>query len=277
MDTQLFATRLTTTFVDPRSPQAPLPGLQDVVDSTEGMSTAHSLTVLSLAVSGLGADEIYLEVGSYRGRSLIGALRHNPEVHAIGIENFGEFDAGAAAKASLETALQSAGVADRVRLIYVDAFAFLARAEFEAPVGVYFYDGVHSAYGQYAGLGLAERHLADHAIVIVDDASWPQVARATNQYMDRHNGYTLIHEFPADTQDDPVWCNGLRVYEWNRPAGWQPPGRDVTVRAALQSHITGPARSLAWRTLGRHPKVMATVRRIVTGGSTTVPNQRDPS
>ena len=45
------------------------------------------------------------------------------------------------------------------------------------PVGVYFYDGGHTWLAHYLALGVAEPLLADEALVLVDDASWPLVAR----------------------------------------------------------------------------------------------------
>ena len=46
----------------------------------------------------------------------------------------------------------------------MDAFAALKNLPLPGPVGVYLYDGVHSGFGRYAGLGLAEHLLADEAI-----------------------------------------------------------------------------------------------------------------
>lgn len=270
MDTRAFADELTSRFVGPDASNELAPGLDEVIAKTEGMSTPHSLTVLSLAAGYLAPEEVYLEVGTYRGRSLIGTLLNNPNARGYGVENFGEFDAGAPARAKLEGALAEFGLTGRATMIYDDAFRVLADEQLSRKVGVYFYDGVHSAFGQYAGLGLAEGKLADEAIVIVDDTSWPQVGKATDAYVDRHPGYSLIAEFHAEGQDDPVWCNGLRVYRWERPADWSGPGWDVTSRAFLQHRVTGPARTLAWRLLGDHPRALEAVRKVVTRGSTSV-------
>jgi len=244
----------------------------DVCDDIRGMSTPAALGVLRAAVAELGEDELYLEVGSYRGRSLVGALA-GQSARAVAVENFSEFPEPAdVAAAELEGALRRWAVHDRVTVLDGDAFELLPRLALPSPVGVYFYDGVHSGWAQYAALGLAEHLLADEAVVIVDDTTWPQVAAATDHYVRTHPGYHLLREFRATRQDDPVWCNGLRVYAWRRPPGAASgPGRDVRARAALQRHVDAPLRGLAWRTLAGHPAAFAAVRRVVTRGRTQVP------
>ena len=273
MNLDHFTDALTARFgSDPYRTDAALPGLRDLVTAVDGMSTAHALTVLQEAVAALEDGEVYLEVGTYRGRSLVGALLANPTALGFGIENFGEFGGAAEDGArELRTNLELFGVAERAVVLRGDAFRLLPGLHLPGPVGVYLYDGVHSAFGQYVGLGLAEHLLADQAVVIVDDASWPQVARATDAYVARHPGYTLLASYAARQQEDPLWCNGMRVYRWDRPAGARPAdGWDVRGRALLQSRVTGPARAVAWRLLGEHPAALEGVRRLVVRGGTTV-------
>ena len=279
MNLEHFIDALTGRFgSDPYRVDAARPGLDDVVGSVDGMSTAHALSVLQEAVAALGDGEVYLEVGTYRGRSLVGSLLANPKVRGYGIENFGEFGGDPADGARDLTAnLERFGVADRAVVLRGDAFRLLPALHLPGPVGVYLYDGVHSAFGQYAGLGLAERLLADHAVVIVDDASWPQVARATDAYVAKHPGYTLVASYAARQQDDPLWCNGMRVYRWDRPAHVRPGATwDVRSRALVQSRVTGPARTVAWRVLGGRPGALEAVRRLVVRGGTTVATPGDP-
>src|SRR3954451_8354694 len=62
-----------------------------VVERVPGMSTEHALSVLNLAVGHLGPGETYLEVGSFRGRSLVGAMMGHPDRSATAVESFDEF------------------------------------------------------------------------------------------------------------------------------------------------------------------------------------------
>lgn len=279
MNLDLVAATLDQRFgSDPYRTDGMRSGLDEVVTGVAGMSTVHSLTLLADLVACLEEGEVYLEVGSYRGRSLVGALSGSATAVGFGVENFGEFGGDtAAAREELVGNLSRFGVSDRASIVDGDAFRMLGELRLPGPVGVYLYDGVHSAFGQYAGLGLAEHLLADRAVVVVDDATWPQVARATDRYVAAHSGYRLLAEFRARTQDDELWCNGLRVYAWERPPGWSPRvGRDVTARAFLQSRVTGPARAWAWDALGSRPRAMQAVRRVVVRGGTTVPQSPPP-
>ncbi|MCX6459055.1 MAG: class I SAM-dependent methyltransferase [Actinobacteria bacterium] len=240
------------------------------------MSTPSALTVLRAAVAAMEPGELYLEVGSYRGRSLVGALAESDKC-GVAVENFSEFPESASeASAELAASLIRWKVDSRVTVLDGDAFELLPRVHLPAPVGVYFYDGVHSGWAQYAALGIAERLLADRAVVIIDDATWPQVAQATDSYLARHSGYQLIADYRALSQDDPVWCNGLRVYAWRRPASWSPSiGRDVAWRAHAQRRIDSPLRSAAWSLLSDHPRSFNAVRTLVTRGATQVTEQHD--
>ena len=71
---------------------APLDSRFDrVIEQVEGMSSTHSLTLLNVAARCLGENEWYLEVGSYRGRSLVGATLDQAHGRFAAIESFREF------------------------------------------------------------------------------------------------------------------------------------------------------------------------------------------
>jgi hypothetical protein len=119
-----------------------------VVDRVPGMSTEHALTVLDLAVEHLGQDECYLEVGSYRGRSLVGAMMSHPERRAIAVESFDEFGVDpVASRREVGRTLRDFGCEDRVEFVVGDAFRLVRRGFVRQPVGAYFYDGAHGHHG----------------------------------------------------------------------------------------------------------------------------------
>ena len=244
-----------------------------VVADVDGMSTPHSLMLLNEAVANLGGDEWYLEVGSYRGRSLIGAMLGHDHDRFIAIENFREFGFDPeAAQATVFDTLTTWGVRDRVRFLRGEAFSVLPTGVTPGPVGVYFYDGAHSRLAQYLGLALAEQWLADEALVIIDDATWPQVSSSTQSYIDAHPGYELLYDFRARHDFDPLWCNGVKVYAWRRPERWRAPaGLDVTWRRIAHLYGQEPVMNFAWRTLPRYPRVSAVLKRAYLHGGTSVP------
>ena len=244
-----------------------------VVDRVPGMSTEHALTVLDLAVSRLEAGECYLEVGSYRGRSLVGAMLSNPDRQGVAVESFDEFGVDpAGSRREVEKTLVDFGVVDRVDFAVGDAFRLNLTELVPGPVGVYFYDGAHSRVAQHLGLALVEPLLADEALVIVDDYSWPQVRSATLGYLRRHAGYRVVAEMPAARDFDPRWCNGLVVLAWRRPVGWTAPGGwHVAWRRWVHRLVLAPSRRAAYRALPGHPRLMQLVRRLYLHGGTNVP------
>ncbi len=245
-----------------------------VVEQVPGMTTEHTLTLLNLAVGRMATDEIYLEVGSYRGRSLVGAMLGQVGARAIAVESFREFGTDPdEATSAVRSTLEEFGCATGVRFVRGDAFRLLRPGPPGWSVGVYFYDGAHSRVAQYLGLAMAEPLLADAALVIVDDASWRQVDAATRSYVERHPGYRLLFDLAAEHDFDSRWCNGVKVFGWQRPVAWRPPrGLDVAWRRAVHLYALEPARHLAWQVLPRYPRLMAATRRLYVHGGTSVPD-----
>lgn len=277
MDVEAFAAELPRRFDSDLHADHPADRkFASVVERVPGMSTEHALTLLNLAVEHLGEDECYLEIGTYRGRSVVGAMLGQNGRTAVAIENFAEFGGDpSAALREVEGNLHDFGVADRVHLQVRDAFRGLGRDAVPRPVGVYFYDGAHSRVAQHLGLAMVEPLLADEALVVVDDASWPQVRSTTQHYLARHPGYRVVADLAAETDFDPRWCNGLLVLGWRRPPGSRPPlGWELTWRRAAHFGLLAPARSLAYRFLPRFPHVRRLVEKVYLHGGTSVPDGR---
>jgi hypothetical protein len=193
----------------------------------------------------------------------------------IAMENFQEFGMLArSARDELADNLRRYTPGARMQLVEGDCFRLLADAQaVPEPVGVYFYDGGHTWLAHYLALGVVEPLLADEALVLVDDASWPLVARATRSYITRHPGWTMLRDIRAEGDHDPRWANGLMVLKWQRPArsasrrtAW-----DVGVLRQAQLRVVGPVESLAWRSVHRFGWLVPVARRLVPARSRTVP------
>ena len=244
-----------------------------VLAGVPGMATEHKLTLLNLAAAHLGPGEAYLEVGSFKGLSLIGAMLGNPGRRFYAIENFLEFNPDGTARAELEANLARWVGPGRARVLEGDCFDLLRSGMgLEEPVGVYFYDGAHGRLPHYLALGVAEPWLVDRALVGIDDASWPIVARATDRYVAAHPGYRLLFDLAADHEEDPRWWNGVRVYAFERPRA-QKGRRRIDMRWRLLAYdlVYRPAVRVAWRTLPRHPGLCAAVLKVVPLASRRVP------
>src|SRR6266498_2198328 len=218
-----------------------------LLDDVPGMATESKLALLNLAAAHLEPGEAYLEVGSFKGLSLIGAMLGNQHARFYAVENFVEFnlDAGATRDELLGN-LDRWVDRERLRLLEGDCFRLLRR----------------------------QRRLADRALVVVDDASWPMVAHATERYLAAHPGYELLFDLAAEREEDPRWWNGLRVYGFRRPPG-QAAGRraspDVAWRMLAYGLAYQPAVRLAWKTLPHHPRLASAVLKVVPMASRRVP------
>jgi predicted O-methyltransferase YrrM len=281
VDTSAFAAALDAVFAGRLADGVPRDGrFADVVEAVPGFCTAAELAVLNLAVRLLPAGEAYLEVGTFKGRSLCGALLDAPQRTYLAVENFHEFGMVAdSSRAELAAHLDRYGLRGRLRLHDADCFALLARADaVPEPVGVYFYDGGHTAMAHYLALGVVEPLLADEALVIIDDAAWPVVAAATARYLRRHPGWQVLREIRGAGDHDPVWANGVLLLAYHRPVGAARRAPvDVRWRRFVQVHLRTPMAGLVWRTLHRLPVLSPVAKRLVRTRTRTVPAADAPT
>jgi predicted O-methyltransferase YrrM len=204
-------------------------GPVDPCPDVKGMASPRKLRMLNIAVSLLPADQsqCYCEIGTFIGKSLIGALINNPQRCAIACDNFSQFDSKENPQnhSILMRNLQKHGLAEQVRFHNGDFPQLFAdwNARGFPPIGVYFYDGAHDEENQFQGIRLAEQFLADEALVLVDDwrFDWDSgsyakegTLRAVGQ---SKNQWTLMHELPAKFNGDKaLWWNGVGVLSFKR-------------------------------------------------------------
>ena len=103
MDVQAFASGLDGLFDgDPAQGRPVDPRFDEVASNVTGFTTPAELAVLKAAVDHLPRGEAYLEVGTFKGRSVCGALLDGTERTVVAVENFQEFGmAGAEARQEL--------------------------------------------------------------------------------------------------------------------------------------------------------------------------------
>ncbi len=276
MDITAFERGLDDLFLgDPRDGRPVDPRMEDMAARVVGYTTPAELAVLRAAINNLPEGEAYLEVGTFKGRSVCGALVDGTDRTVVAVENFQEFGmAGEEARAELMTNLaEHTGGAPGFRLLEGDCFVELQNpSAVGEPVGVYFYDGAHTWLAHYLAMGVAEHLLADEAIVLIDDASWPVVRRATMAYTRRHRGWRVVRAFDAESDHDERWANGLLVIGYRRPPGRRP-GLAADVRALLlvQRFVLGPFFSLAWRIVPRSRVLIAIGKKFFGRRSHRVP------
>jgi hypothetical protein len=188
--------------------------LAHVLDQIPGMATENKLRLLNCAVASLADDEVYVEVGCYKGASLVGAAASNSRARIFACDNFSQFDGAAAA---LRRTLEAHTARGQVVFHDMDFREFLAAAPWApARIGAYFYDGGHSFAEQYDGVALAIAHLADDAVVIVDDTNKRAARSADNLIAGALSDFKLILDLRTPRNHSPTWWNGVQVYRYRR-------------------------------------------------------------
>ena len=185
-----------------------------VLEEVPGLARPNNLALLNLAAGCVAPGETYVEVGAFRGSSLIGALLDNDGVEFVAIDDFSH---SGASRDELERNLARFGLDGRVAILEGDAFELLPGGALGGRrVGVYYYDAAHTYEQQLDGLLLAEPYLADDALLIVDDTDWDFVAAAVADYLaDQPNAASLVRIGGKDT-GAPAWWEGVHVLAFER-------------------------------------------------------------
>lgn len=278
MDTQQFLAELDSIFPgDPQTTDPSDPRWQTMVDSINGFTSPNELAVLNLAARLLPPDEVYLEVGTFKGRSLCGAVQDAQGTTFYAIENYLEFGMlGREARDELAANLARFGAGADVRLVEADCFRAMTRPGLvDRPVGVYFYDGAHTLLNHWLALGVVEPLLADEALVLVDDATWRVVQQAHGWYLRSRPGWEVVRRWDAAVTDDPQWANGLHALVYRRaPGAPRQMPTSVRILRRVQLHVFAPLEKLQWtvlqKTAYRFPRVIPWIKRLVPKRSRSV-------
>jgi len=256
-------------FPDPRALASALhPATRDLADiltHVEGMATENKLKLLSLAAASLDPDEVYVEIGSFQGASLIGAARNNRDVRIFACDNFSQFH-GAAAVLRKNIARHAPGA--RISFFDMDFREFLIRAPWQpARIGAFFYDGRHFFADHFDALALAAPHFAHDALIIIDDTNKTAVRTANMLFARKTRCLELVLDLTTPSNKSPTWWNGVQVLRWRRdpaaiaPASFDGPGIALA-RFILDTLYLGGRRTL--RAIRKAPKraLKRTIRRL---------------
>jgi predicted O-methyltransferase YrrM len=218
VDADRFAAELPGLFDDyPRSETPRGRRFDDVIEGIPNLATENVLALLNLAASLLAPGESYVEVGSFYGASLIGAMRDN-DGDFVAIDRF-SFDVlevrgrplPKASRAGLEASLARFG-AGSASILEGDAFELIEGGALgDRRVGVYYWDGPHDYEGQLRGMRAVEPWLAHDALIVVDDYDWDAVAEATHDYVAAEPRAELLVEIGGEAVGQAWWWDGVAV------------------------------------------------------------------
>lgn len=193
----------------------------EVLDSVQGMTTPSNMHMLNLAVQELGDGECYLEVGTWRGATLIGALLGN-DAYGLAIDNdvMDDHDGDERSSQSVwRENVERFGMTDRT--LYIDdsvPSVWEWFGDFGHTIGVYFFDGDKATEeAAYEGLAGVLPFLANEALIIVDDGNQLEIRRAVTRFV-RENIFEVdtILDLPTAGNCWPCWWNGVILLAFYR-------------------------------------------------------------
>jgi hypothetical protein len=173
--------------------------------------------LLNELVRSMDAGEHYLEVGSWRGRTLLSAAVGNPGRLCIGCDKFRLYGRYTGLGVLVRRALRQ-NVArhahDRAAIHFYDmpSSRFFARPRQPGPVGVYFYDGDHSFRGTRRSIAAAGPLLSRRAVVLVDDWNVERIRLGALQGFADASLRVLWHRALRGDHTERTWWNGLGVF-----------------------------------------------------------------
>lgn len=190
-----------------------------VTQQVKGMTTASVMQLLNFAVECMEPSEIYCEIGTYMGASLIGAMIDRPEIHAYAVDKFSKFDPEGTNFNILTQNLSKFDLSDRVTFHKQDTEEFfikLRNGKKKPPkIGVYFYDGSHDYRSQLLGLLYVKPFLAKQALIVVDDSNSEKVSRANWDFIATHPQCRMLFNFPTPKNGHHTFWNGIQVLSWD--------------------------------------------------------------
>jgi predicted O-methyltransferase YrrM len=221
MDTDGFLGSLPGLFDDfPNSERPRGRRFDDIIATVPNLSTENNLALLNLAASLLPSAESYVEVGSFLGASLIGAMRGNEDKDFVAIDRFESttqpFSSSGSpvTREAFEANLNRFG-ATGATIIEGDAFEVLESSRLKGRhVGVFFWDADHTHEGQLRGLRDIQPHLAPGAVLIIDNADSPAVITGIDEWLLEQPDARLALEIAGRRRGQPWWHDGIRILRW---------------------------------------------------------------
>ncbi len=180
----------------------------------DGMSCENVRFLVNEIVRRFASRGVYLEVGMYRGCSILSAALFNETTRCIGIDSFSEFDDKGTNEEILRENLAKFGRPSNVEYYNMDYREAIARIFADEPllrVDVYYYDGEHTYEQQVAGLEIMLPHLSEQCVILVDDLNWEYVERANLDFLKAHPEFESAFKIKARGCGTDDWWNGVEV------------------------------------------------------------------
>lgn len=189
-----------------------------------GLSTPKTGKLLNRAVSHLDKGEIYCEIGTFVGYTLIAASHHNTDKKCVGIDNFRLVGLDATptsiawAKDRLKTNLEHFKYGNQY---FIEGD--FRDIDLKEKIGVFYIDGHHTREEVYENLQWGHFRLADKALIVSDDISIEGVGDGIQDWIKDHPKeykevfhMEVFYEPENVNHYNSVFWNGLSIVKYER-------------------------------------------------------------
>lgn len=220
MDHQKFSQQLPTLYqnwgsnsLQPKSDRWP-----KTLTPRPNIPTLNLMELLYHAAGSMEPDEIYCEIGTTHGLTLIGALSERPETMAYAVNNLSNFNPSGELLQQLLQNLQQFNLEERVLFCDQDFETFfleLGEIETENNIGVYFYNASPDYRSVLLGLILVRRFLAPQALVVINNAHKSMVKQACWDLIASFPQYQILSDLLDCEPTNPLFGSGIKLLSWN--------------------------------------------------------------
>lgn len=189
-----------------------------------GLSTPKLGKLLNRAVSCMDRNEVYCEIGTFVGYTLISASHGNSDKRCIGIDNFRLIGLDAT-KASIEWAKERLRT-NLEHFKYGNQYFIegdFREIDLKDKIGVFFIDGHHTREEVYENFKWGHSRLSDNALIFIDDITMSGVGDGIKDWIADHKDeyYEFFHMDVYHTANNinhynATFWNGLSIVEFKR-------------------------------------------------------------
>ncbi|MBD2042245.1 tetratricopeptide repeat protein [Microcoleus sp. FACHB-672] len=215
MDYQNFIEQLPNLYENwgKESVKPKLQRFQHLLNRVPILTEENLMPLFNFAVSCLDAGEIYCEIGTQQGSTLIAALNEHPDCMAYAVNHFSEFELGEEMAVTLLGTLQELNIQEQVFLCdqtFEEFFFYLRDLKTEDKIGLCFYNSQPDYRSQLLALLLVKPFLATQALLIINNSLCSTSRQAILDFVATHRECQILLELPSGAFD-----KGIVILSWD--------------------------------------------------------------
>lgn len=157
-----------------------------------------------------------VQVGIYRGFTLLSAALFNEQCKCIGIDNFNFLNGDGDGESGLINSLNHFNNPKNIEYINENFEDVIDNFKIEEKIDLYLYDGPHDFENQIKGLELIMPYLSDTCLLLVDDIANDDCSEAeiaNVEFLNTHNEFkSLFRIKQSESKGDQMhWHRGFEV------------------------------------------------------------------